>query len=246
MLKDKVAVITGSSRGIGLAVAKMFAENGAKVVINCSKAGKDLEHAKGLLESVNADFMVHEGSMADRENVRGMISRVIDTYGTVDVLVNNAGINRDKPLMFLSEEDWNRVLDVNLKSVYYTCKEVIRTMIKNKTGRIINVSSISAKLGREGQCNYGASKAGMIGFTRCLAREAAKYNILVNALVVGLIDTLMTKKLPREIKKDLNKIVPLGRIGKPEEVASACLFLASDLSSYITGTTLDVSGGGGM
>ncbi|MFH1157166.1 MAG: 3-oxoacyl-ACP reductase FabG [Pseudomonadota bacterium] len=246
MLKNKVAVITGSSRGIGLAIAKTFADNGAKVLINCSKPGKDLDKAKETLKSMNADFMVFEGDMSDRDTVRDMFASVLERYGTVDILVNNAGINRDKPLMFLSEEDWDSVMDVNLKSVYFSCKEVLRTMIKNKSGRVINVSSITARLGREGQTNYGASKAGMIGFTRCLAREVAKYNILVNSLVVGLIDTLMTKRLPREIRKDLNKIIPLARIGKPEEVASACLFLASDLSSYITGTTLDVSGGGGI
>lgn len=246
MLKDKVGVITGSSRGIGLAVAQTFACNGAKVVINCSKPGKDIDRAVELLESMDADFLVFKGNMGDKETVSEMVATVLDRYGTIDILVNNAGINRDKPLMFLSEDDWDTVMNVNLKSVYYTCKAVMRTMIKNKSGRIINVSSITATLGREGQTNYGASKAGMIGFTKCLAREVANYNILVNALVVGLIDTLMTKKLPRDIKKDLHKIVPLGRMGKPEEVASACLFLASDLSSYITGTTLDVSGGGGM
>lgn len=246
MLEEKVAVITGSSRGIGLAIALKFAENGAKVVINHSKPGRDIKKAVALLSDMGADFMVCQGSVGDKTFVGKMVSDVLERFGTIDILVNNAGINRDKPLMLLSEKDWDDVININLKGVYHCCKEVIRPMSRKRSGRIINISSITATLGREGQTNYGASKAGVIGFTRSLAREAAQFNILVNALIVGLIDTMMTKRLPKAIKKDLNKIVPLGRIGRPEEVANACLFLASDLSTYITGATLNVSGGGGM
>lgn len=246
VLKDKVAIITGSSRGIGLAIAKKFAENSAKVAINASGRGKDLDKALELLKQLNADVMVCRGSVENADFVKEMIAEVMQRFGAIDILVNNAGINRDKPVILMSGKDWDDVMNVNLKGAFFCCKEVLRYMIKNKTGKIINISSITATLGREGQTNYGSSKAGLIGFTKSLAREVGKYNILVNAMVVGLIDTMMTKRLPKKSKDEITKMIPLGRIGRPEEVANACLFLSSDLSTYVTGATLNVCGGGGI
>lgn len=245
-LENRVAIITGSSRGIGRAIALTFADHGCRVVLNHTRDGKDIDQTREQLEAINADYRVFRGSVTDSHFVEEMIRSVVDEWGQIDVLINNAGINRDKPAMLLSESDWNDVVDTNLKGAFLCSKAVIKPMIKRHSGRIINVSSLTAVAGREGQSNYGAAKAGMIGMTKCMARELGPFNIQVNALVVGLIDTLMTKKLPRTILADIKKIIPLGRIGEPQEVANVCLFLASDLSSYITGSTVNCSGGGYM
>jgi len=172
-----------------------------------------------------------------------MVSEVKRKWKRIDTLVNNAGIIRDRPLLLMPEKDWDDVLNTNLKSMYYTSKAVLSTMIAQRWGRIINISSLTAIAGRETQTNYGAAKAGVIGFTKSLAREIGQYSILVNAIVAGLIDTQMTKKLPREIMAQLKPLIPLGRLGRPEEVADVVLFLSSDLCSYITGAVLNVSGG---
>ena len=246
LLRGKVAVVTGSSRGIGRAIANTFAEHGANIVLNHTKPGKDIDEIAALLASKGADYMVCAGSVYDKDFVKTMVRDIREKYGRIDILVNNAGITRDRPLLLMTEKDWDDVMNTNLKGAYVCSKAVLSTMMEQKHGKIINIASITAVAGREGQTNYGGAKAGLIGFTKSLARETARYNILVNTVVCGLIDTLMTKKLSREIMGDLLKIVPLGRTGRPEEVANACLFLGSDLSSYTTGSILNVSGGGYM
>ena len=246
LLKDKVAIITGSSRGIGRSIALKYSENGAKIILNHTKKGRDIDETVSALEAKNADFLIYKGSICDKAFIQAMIKDIIQQYGHIDILVNNAGIIRDRPLMLMQEKAWDEVINTHLKGAYFCSKAVLNSMIKNKGGRIINISSLTALAGREGQTNYGAAKSGLIGFTKSLAREVARYNILVNAVAAGLIDTVMTKKLPKDIMENLKNIIPLGRIGKPEEIADACLFLASDMSSYITGTTINVTGGGYM
>jgi len=243
LLKDKVAIVTGGSRGIGRAIALRLGQEGAKVAINYSRSDHDAEETKEKLSQFGIDYLVFKGSVADQEFVKEMVSEVKRKWKRIDTLVNNAGIIRDRPLLLMPEKDWDDVLNTNLKSMYYTSKAVLSTMIAQRWGRIINISSLTAIAGRETQTNYGAAKAGVIGFTKSLAREIGQYSILVNAIVAGLIDTQMTKKLPREIMAQLKPLIPLGRFGRPEEVADGVLFLSSDLCSYITGAVLNVSGG---
>jgi len=243
LLKDKVAIVTGGSRGIGRAIALRLGQEGAKVAINYSRSDHDAEETKEKLSQFGIDYLVFKGSVADQEFVKEMVSEVKRKWKRIDTLVNNAGIIRDRPLLLMPEKDWDDVLNTNLKSMYYTSKAVLSTMIAQRWGRIINISSLTAIAGRETQTNYGAAKAGVIGFTKSLAREIGQYSILVNAIVAGLIDTQMTKKLPREIMAQLKPLIPLGRFGRPEEVADVVLFLSSDLCSYITGAVLNVSGG---
>lgn len=246
LLTEKVAIITGSSRGIGRAIAIRFSENGAKVVLNHTKTGRDIDETVAILSSKGADFMVCRGSVHDKDFVQHMVKDVKERYGRIDILVNNAGITRDRPLMLMPERDWDDVINTNLKGAYLCSKAVMSAMIEQRWGKIINITSITAVAGREGQTNYGAAKAGLIGFTKSLARETAKYNILVNAIVAGLIDTLITKRLPGDIMDDLKRLIPVGRIGRPDEIADVCLFFASEMSSYVTGAILNVSGGGYM
>jgi 3-oxoacyl-[acyl-carrier protein] reductase len=242
-LSEKVVIITGASRGIGRAIAYRFAENGAIPVLIYSKSDKDMDISKAHLEEMGANYYVFKGSVTDKGFAKEVVTEVKRSCGAIDVLVNNAGIIKDKPLMMMSESDWDDVIDVNLKGAFILTKEVIRPMYSQKSGRIINISSLTAIAGREAQTNYGASKAGLIGFTKSLAREVGNKGILVNAIVAGLIDTTLIKKVPREIIQQLREFIPLRRIGHPEEVANAVLFLSSELSSYITGSVLNVSGG---
>lgn len=245
-LTGKTAVVTGSSRGIGRAIACAYARQGARVVLNHTREGRDIEHTKALLDEIGSPYLVHRGSVADTGCVTELVQRTLDAWGAIDILVNNAGINRDRPAMLLSEADWDAVVDTNLKGAFLCTKAVLKPMMKQRSGRVINISSLTAVAGREGQANYGAAKGGMIAMTKSIAREVGQYNILVNAIAVGMIDTLMTKRLPREIQGDLKRIIPLGRIGEPDEVAGVCLFLASDLSTYVTGATLNCNGGAYM
>jgi len=244
LLGEKVAIVTGSSRGIGRAIAIKYSENGAKVILNHTRPGRDIDETVAILSSMGKDFMVCPGSVTDKDFVQNMVKDIKERYGRIDILVNNAGITRDRPLMLMPENNWDDVVNINLKGAWICTKAVLSTMIDQRYGRIINMSSITAVGGREGQTNYGAAKAGLIGFTKSLSREVARYNILANVIVAGLIDTLMTKRLPRDIVEDLKKVIPLGRFGKADEIADACLFLGSEMSSYVTGSTLNVSGGG--
>lgn len=239
----RVALVTGGSKGIGRAISLALAEKGAEVLINYSS---DDEAAKGVLTEIKAmggKAVALKADVSDTSQVEDMFGRIRKDPGRLDILVNNAGIIRDKLLMFMNEDDWNRVIDINLKGVYNCCKTAIRLMIGEKYGKIVNMVSPSAILGRPGQTNYASSKGGVISFTRSLAREIARFNVCVNAVSPGLIETEMMDELTEKTKEELLSGVPIGRLGTPEEVTGAVLFLASEKSCYITGQVISVDGG---
>jgi 3-oxoacyl-[acyl-carrier protein] reductase len=243
MLNNKSVLITGASRGIGRAIALYFAKNGAKVAVNYSgseaKANEVVEEIKangGTAFAIKADI-------SSSEDVTNMVKTVIDEFGSLDVLVNNAGITRDNLLMRMKEEDWDAVINTNLKGVFLTTKAVTRQMMKQRNGRIINIASIVGVSGNAGQANYVAAKAGVIGLTKTTAKELSSRGITVNAIAPGFIETDMTGKLEEGIKEDMLRNIPLARFGQPDDIAAAAAFLASDSSSYITGQTLHVDGG---
>lgn len=244
MLQGKTAIVTGAARGIGAAIAKCYARQGANVVINSRSESASLRETIADIEAMGGRVIASIGDVSDAKYASRMVAEAIEQFGGVDVLVNNAGVIKDRPISFLKESEWDEVLNTNLKGAFLCSKAAIKPMLKAGAGRIINIASITALSGRPGQTNYGAAKAGLIGFTKSLAREVAGHNVLVNAAVVGVIDTRMTKQIPREVLKEISEMVPLGRIGTPDEVANVCLFLASEMSSYVTGTTINVSGGG--
>ena len=240
-LTDKVAIVTGSGRGIGRAIALGLAEAGACVVVNdinqaADTVTQEIRDKGGQSLAVIADVSSAEGAAR-------LIEAAIAEYGKIDILVNNAGINRDQLLIKMSEEDWDAVLDIDLKSVFLCTKEVIRTMIKQRSGRIISISSIVGLGGNAGQANYAAAKAGIIGFIRSIAREVASRGITANAIAPGFIDTEMTQRLPDKQRQELMARIPLGCLGSPEDVAAAVCFLASEDAGYITGQVLVVDGG---
>ncbi len=245
MLKGKVAVVTGGTAGIGKAIAMEYAKNGASVVI----FGTNSERAMQVVQEMHAvgspeqKFLYKLLDISDKKSVDIAINEVITALGNIDILVNNAGITADGLLMKMSEEDWDRVIDVNLKSVYNTCQALIRPMLKARKGKIINITSVVGLTGNAGQTNYAASKAGMIGMTKSLAKEVASRGICVNCIAPGFIETSMTGVLTDAQKEVIFKQVPMGRMGRPEEVAQAALFLAGPMSHYITGQTLTVDGG---
>jgi 3-oxoacyl-[acyl-carrier protein] reductase len=243
-MKDKVAIVTGGTAGIGRAIACKLAEAGAKVVIfgrNEERGAEVVAEIKGAEGSKQAAFV--KVDVADFEQVQQAIAKVFETDGQVDVLVNNAGITRDNLLMRLSEEHWDEVIDVNLKSAFNTCKAVVRPMMKARCGKIINISSVVGLTGNPGQAHYAASKAGLIGFSKSLARELASRGITVNCVAPGFIETKMTDAIPDKHKEALLGAIPLGRLGQPEEIANAVLFFADEKASYITGQVLTVDGG---
>lgn len=244
LLEGKVALITGASRGIGRAIAKEFARHGADLVLNASRPSEDMDAAVAEAQELGARCIVSIGPVEREESARAMVGAAVQTFGRLDILINNAGITRDKPLMLMREEDFDEVIAVNLRGTYQCSREAARQMMKQRNGRIIQVSSISALSGRPGQCNYAASKSALVGFTKSLARELGKFNVLVNALYVGVIDTDLTRKMPDDAKKDITRNIPLGRMGTPAEVAGPCVFLGSDLSTFVNGTTINISGGG--
>ncbi len=236
-LKGAVVLITGGTRGIGRAVAQRFKEVGAKVYITGTSLEKTLKVAEEL--GVNGFKM----DVSDREEVKKTVAEIVEVEGRIDVLVNNAGITRDSLFIRMKDEDWDRVIDVNLNGVYNVSRAVVPVMVKKRKGVIINVSSVVGFTGNVGQVNYSATKSALIGFTKSLAKELGGRGIRVNCVAPGYITTDMTKKIPEKIKSELIKSIPLRREGEPKEVADACLFLASDMASYITGTTLHVNGG---
>lgn len=246
LLKGKTALVTGGTAGIGRAIALLFAEQGANVVI----FGTNEERAKSVLQEMQ-ERRAQEGQIvsarivdvADTEAVEKAVEALLQEFAAIDVLVNNAGITRDALLMRMQEEDWDRVLAVNLKSVYNFCRALSRPMMKNRRGSIINISSVIGLTGNAGQVNYAASKAGVIGLTKSLAKEMASRGIRANCIAPGYIETSMTGGLSPEVKQAILSKIPMGRIGAPEEIAEAALFLASDLSSYVTGQVLTVDGG---
>ena len=245
-LADKVALVTGASRGIGRAIALRLAADGASVAI-CARNLAEAEVVADELTAAGVRSFAQSTDVSVGAQVDALIKRTIEELGSLDILVNNAGITRDNLLMRMSEEDWDAVIDVNLKGAFNTCKAAVRPMLKARGGRIINVSSVVGIVGNPGQANYVASKAGLIGLTKTLARELASRNITVNAVAPGLIpDTGMTAALSAQAQAHLVDQVPLGRAGTAEDVAHAVSFLAADESSYVTGQVIQVDGGMAM
>jgi 3-oxoacyl-[acyl-carrier protein] reductase len=242
-LKDKVAIVTGGTKGIGKAISLLLAEEGSEVVANFSK---DIDAAENLMKEAQSRGLkvrLFKADVTQFDPVREMIEETFAQYGRIDILVNNVGLVRDNFLMLMSDEDWDSLLKANLTSLFYCCRAVIRKMIPQRKGKIINISSISGILGTSGQTNYAATKGGVISFTKSLARELGPFNIHVNAVAPGLIESEIVSKMPKEKVEAIIKSSSLGRMGKPEEVAQAVLFLASEGSDYITGQTIVVDGG---
>lgn len=242
LLKDKVTVITGGARGIGREIALLFAKEGSDIALfdvnqdQMNQTQKDIE-ALGRVSFCRVVDVTNSGQVEEAVN------KTLDKFKKIDILINNAGINRDALLIRMSEQDWDSVLSVNLKGAFNCCKAVCRPMMKQRSGRIVNISSIIGLMGNAGQANYAASKAGLIGLTKSLAKELGSRNINVNAIAPGFIETDMTAKLPPDIKEQMSKAIPAGKFAKPIEVAKVALFLASGLSDYITGQVIQVDGG---
>ena len=243
LLEGKVAIVTGASRGIGKAIAQQFIAQGAKVAFtyrSSSEAAKALEDELSTGGGTVQGFQSDAASMTDAER---LVKEVVEAFGTVDIVINNAGITDDTLLMRMTEEQWDRVISVNLKSCFNLTKAVMRTMLKARAGSIVNISSVVGVQGNAGQANYAASKAGILGFTKSVALELGSRNIRCNAIAPGFIETEMTAKLDEDTVQGWRDAIPLKRGGTPEDVANLCVFLASDMSSYITGQTLNVDGG---
>ena len=240
---SKVALITGATRGIGKQIALTLAQEGYDIAINYRTENEELETAKKEIEEKNVKCLAVQGDVSNYDDCERLVKEVIEYFGTIDVLVNNAGITKDTLLMRMKKEDFEQVLNVNLVGTFNVTKNVVPYMMKARTGRIINISSVVGIAGNAGQANYAASKAGIIGFTKSLAKELASRNILVNAVAPGFIETSMTDVLKDEIKEEIAKNIPLKRMGKPEDVAKVVKFLASEDSSYITGQVINVDGG---
>ena len=243
MLKGKNAIVTGGSRGIGKAIALELAQNGASIIINYTSNKEAAEKTVKEIQQLGVKALAICCDVRDADAIKKMIDRIEEDFDTIDILVNNAGITRDNLLLRMKEEEWQQVMDVNLKGVFLCTKAVIRKMIKQKQGRIINISSVVGVTGNAGQANYSASKAGVIGFTKSIAREVSTKGINVNAVAPGFIDTDMTAILSEDIKENLLNNIPLKRFGKPEDVANLVVFLSSDKSNYITGEVINVDGG---
>jgi len=243
LLHKKTAVITGASRGIGRGIAKIFAQQGANVAFTYSSSVQAAEELENELSTFGVKAKGFRSNAADFNAAQLLIDNVSKEFGTVDILVNNAGITKDNLLMRISEEDFDNVIEVNLKSVFNMTKAVQRIMLKNKAGSIINISSVVGVKGNAGQTNYAASKAGIIGFSKSVALELGSRNIRCNVVAPGFIETEMTDKLNTDVVQSWRNAIPLKRGGTPEDVANLCVFLASDLSAYITGQTINIDGG---
>jgi 3-oxoacyl-[acyl-carrier protein] reductase len=243
ILKDKTALVTGGSRGIGRAIAIALADEGANVAFTFKSAIEAAEKVKGEIESKGRKALAIQSDAKDINGAQQVVDRVVKDLQRIDILVNNAGITKDTLLMRMSEQDWDDVLDTNLKSAFNFSKAVCRPMMSQREGKIINISSISGVIGNAGQVNYSSAKAGMIGMTKSLAKELASRNIQVNAIAPGFVDTDMTVKLTPQQREALLNIIPMKRTAKPEEIANVVVFLASPASSYMTGQVLCVDGG---
>ncbi|MBS4041582.1 MAG: 3-oxoacyl-[acyl-carrier-protein] reductase [Flavobacteriales bacterium] len=243
LLENKVALITGASRGIGKGIAEVFAKHGAHIAFTYSSSASSAEALEKELIAIGVKAKGYQSNAADFAQSQALVDQVLADFGSIDILINNAGITKDNLLMRISEEDFDQVIEVNLKSVFNMTKAVQRTMLKNRAGSIINMSSVVGVKGNAGQSNYAASKAGIIGFTKSIALELGSRNIRCNAIAPGFIETEMTAKLNEEVVQGWRDSIPLKRGGSTEDVANACLFLASDMSAYVTGQVLNVDGG---
>ena len=243
LLEGKVAIITGASRGIGKGIAEVFADQGATIAFTYASSDEKARAFEAELAAKGVKAKGYKSDAADFNAAQTLVDEVVAEFGTVDILVNNAGITRDTLLMRMSEEQWDDVLRVNLKSIFNLTKAVIKPMLKARSGSIINMSSIVGVTGNAGQANYAASKAGMIGFTKSVAQELGSRNIRCNAIAPGFIETEMTEKLDPKVVEEWRNTIPLKRGGTPIDIANTTLYLASDLSSYVTGQTIHVCGG---
>ena len=243
LLENKTALITGATRGIGKGIAEVFAKQGANVAFTFNSSVEAAKELEKELESYGVKAKGYQSNAAIFDAAQELAADVLKEFGAIDILINNAGITKDNLLMRISEDDFDKVIEVNLKSVFNLTKAVIRPMMKQRKGSIINMSSVVGLKGNAGQTNYAASKAGILGFSKSVALELGSRNIRCNVIAPGFIETEMTAKLPEETVKEWRSSIPLKRGGTPEDIANACVFLASDMSSYITGQTLSVDGG---
>ncbi|WP_099352391.1 3-oxoacyl-[acyl-carrier-protein] reductase [Fredinandcohnia onubensis] len=243
MLNGKVALVTGASRGIGRTIAIELAKAGAKVAVNYSGSEQKANEVVDEIKALGQEAFAIQANVSDADSVTNMVKEVISTFGSLDILVNNAGITRDNLLMRMKEEEWDDVININLKGVFLSTKAVTRQMMKQRSGKIINIASIVGVSGNPGQANYVAAKAGVIGLTKTAAKELASRNITVNAVAPGFITTDMTEKLPEDVKNEMLKLIPLNRFGETTDISGVVLFLASDNSNYMTGQTLHIDGG---
>ncbi len=242
-ISNRVAIVTGSARGIGQAIALKLAEVGATVVVNDIGEAEPLESVAEEIRAMNRQSLAVIADVSSSTEVANLVDKTINTYGKVDILVNNAGITRDQLVLRMSDEDWDIVLNVDLKSAFFCTRAVLRSMLKQRWGRIISITSIVGEVGNPGQANYAAAKAGIIGFTRSIAKEVASRGITANAIAPGFIDTKLTQQLEEKQAQELLKRIPLGYLGSPRDVAEAVAFLASEEARYITGQVLNVDGG---
>lgn len=243
LLENKVAIITGSSRGIGAATAVKLAENGADIVINYNN---DIDGAKKTAEKIrnlNQKALIIQGDVSDPNQAKNLIKETINELSKIDILVNNAGITKDGLLLRMKEKDFNAVIDINLKGTFNCTKHAIRYMMKQNEGKIVNLSSVVGLMGNAGQANYAASKAGIIGFSKSIAKEVSKRGININVVAPGYIQTDMTEKLPQNVKDKMLENIPLNRFGQPDDVANVILFLVSRLANYVNGQTINIDGG---
>jgi 3-oxoacyl-[acyl-carrier protein] reductase len=242
-LEGKVAIVTGASRGIGRAIVLELAQRGAQVVVNYNRNAEAAAKAVAAIEAAGGQAIAVQADVSDFEQAAALIQAGLDAFGQIDILVNNAGTTRDQLLMLMKEEDWDDVLRINLKSTFNCCKAAARPMVRRRCGRIVNITSVSGIAGQGGQTNYSASKAGIIGFTKSLAKELGPRSITVNCVAPGFVPTDLTADLSEDLLQKAIESTPLRRMGQPEEIAYAVAFLASDEASFITGETLTVDGG---
>jgi len=245
-LENKVALVTGASRGLGREISILLAKQGAIVIVNYNGSENSAKEVVEIIEGLGQKAIAYQCNISDYEAVGNMMKTIIKEHSSIDILVNNAGITQDNLIMKMKEEEFDKVIAINLKGTFNTIKHVSRQMLKQRSGKIINISSVVGILGNMGQVNYAASKAGIIGITKSMARELASRGITVNAIAPGYIETEMTEELPKDVKKVALNQIPLGNFGKAEDIAELVVFLASDKANYITGQTIHIDGGMAM